>query len=83
MDRAASFLDALQAAAAEAGCPDVGARARVHTSVFLGRPDGRATSIADGLGLSVEVDVEGVEDDRIIRAAHDVSTSCWSESGHA
>ena len=40
----------------------------MHTKVYLGHPTDR-----EGFGLKVDINVEGVEDDAIIAAAHDVS----------
>ena len=64
----ACFLGALQASAAKLGKREVGARAVVHSDVSLGVPTDRP-----GFGLKVVLRVEGVEDQAIIDAAHEVS----------
>jgi organic hydroperoxide reductase OsmC/OhrA len=64
----ACFLGALQAAAAKQGKREVGARAVVHADVSLGLAADRP-----GFGLKVVLRVEGVEDQAILDAAHEVS----------
>lgn len=63
----ACFLGAIQAAAAKQGKKEVGAQAVVHADVSLGRPTDRL-----GFGLKVVLRVEGVEDQSIIDAAHEM-----------
>ena len=48
---------------------EIAEQGRVHTLVFLGHP---AEADWEGFGLRVEIEVEGCEDDEIIRAAHEV-----------
>jgi organic hydroperoxide reductase OsmC/OhrA len=63
-------------AAAQYGKSEMGEKAKVHAKVILGRPDTsvlpgiRSNKLGEGFGLGVELAVEGVEDDRIIRLAH-------------
>ncbi len=64
----ACFLDAIQAAARERGKKEVGERAIVHASVILGQPTDRP-----GYGLNVVLSIEGLEDQAILDAAHEVS----------
>ncbi|EIN11388.1 OsmC-like protein [Punctularia strigosozonata HHB-11173 SS5] len=74
---ASCFLGALQMAAASFGKPELGEKAKVHAKVVLGHPDPAAlpgpqdTKLGEGLGLGVELIVEGIKDDRIIKAAHE------------
>jgi uncharacterized OsmC-like protein len=63
----ACFLGTIQAVATKQGKKDVGAQAVVHADVSLGRPTDRS-----GFGLEVVLRVEGVEDQTIIDAAHEV-----------
>ena len=63
----ACFLGAIQAVATKQGKKEVGAQAVVHADVSLGRPTDRS-----GFGLKVVLRVEGVEDQTIIDAAHEV-----------
>jgi hypothetical protein len=63
----ACFLGAIQAAAAKQGKKEGVAQAVVHADVALGLPTGHA-----GYGLKVALRVEGVEDQAIIDAAHEV-----------
>ncbi|KAI9509421.1 OsmC/Ohr family [Russula earlei] len=63
----ACFLGAIQAVAAQKGKKTVGERAKVHADVTLGRPKGRP-----GFGLKVVLRVEGVEDQAILDAAHEM-----------
>ena len=66
----ACFLGALQLMASKAGKKQLGDEAKVHAKVFLGHPEDKEV---EGLGLRVEVGVEGVDDDEVIAAAHKVS----------
>ena len=63
----ACFLSAIQAAAGKGGKKEVGERAVVHADVILGLPTDRP-----GYGLKVVLRVEGVEDQAILDAAHEV-----------
>jgi hypothetical protein len=66
--KSACFLGAIQAAASKLGKKEAGAGAVVHAEVSLGRPTDRP-----GFGLKVLLRVEGVEDQAILDAAHEVS----------
>ncbi len=68
--KTACFLGAVQVVAANAGKKEVGARAVVHADVSIGR-----SKDDPGLGLKVVLRVEGVEDQAIIDAAHEVGYS--------
>ncbi|KAN0134056.1 OsmC/Ohr family [Lactarius tabidus] len=63
----ACFLGAIQAVATKQGKKEVSTRAVVHADVSLGRPTDRP-----GFGLKVVLRVEGVEDQTIIDAAHEL-----------
>ena len=68
----ACFLGALQLVAAKAGKKEVAAKAKIHTAVHLGVPEGM-----EGFGINVDIKVEGIEDESLIKAAHEVcSYSC-------
>ena len=69
---AACFLGSLQLMAARAGKKELGEKAKVHAKVFLGHPE---NPDIEGLGLRVELGVEGIEDDDIIAAAHEASVA--------
>ena len=60
-------MGAVQVAATRAGKKEVGERAVVHADVSIGR-----TKEVPGLGLKVVLRVEGVEDQAILDAAHEV-----------
>ena len=60
-------MGAVQAAAGKKGKKEVGERAVVHADVILGQPTDRP-----GFGLKVVLRVEGVEDQAILDAAHEV-----------
>lgn len=66
----ACFLGALQAVARSSGKKDAAANAKIHSSVSLGH-----SAEIDGFGLKVELKVEGVEDEELIKAAHEVHLS--------
>ena len=66
----ACFLKALQLLASKAGVKDAAKNAKIHTAVHLGPPNG-----IEGFGLSVDIKVEGVEDEKLIQAAHEVFPS--------
>jgi len=63
----ACFLSTIQAISTKEGKKEVGAQAVVHADVSLGRPTDRS-----GFGLKVVLRVEGVEDQTIIDAAHEM-----------
>lgn len=63
----ACFLGALQFVAGKAGKKDAVANAKIHTLVSLGVPEG-----FEGFGIGVDIKVEGVEDEALIKAAHEV-----------
>jgi hypothetical protein len=63
----ACFLGAIQVASAKAGKKEVGERAVVHADVDIGQ-----TQEIPGMGLKVVLRVEGVEDQAILDAAHEV-----------
>ncbi|KAF8502154.1 OsmC-domain-containing protein [Russula emetica] len=63
----ACFLGAIQAAATRAGKKEVGERAVVHADVSIGRP-----KEIPGFGLKVVLRIEGVEDQAILDAAHEM-----------
>lgn len=65
----ACFLGALQLVAGKAGKKEAAQNAKIHASVHLGSPEG-----FDGFGIAVDIKVEGVEDEALIKAAHDVSS---------
>ncbi|TFK50062.1 OsmC-like protein [Heliocybe sulcata] len=68
MGYASCFLGALQRSAAAAGRKDVAETAQVHTVVRIGHCE---EPPLEGFGLEVEINVEGVDDDEIIKAAHE------------
>jgi organic hydroperoxide reductase OsmC/OhrA len=70
----ACFLGAIQVAATRAGKKEVGDRALVHADVSIGR-----TQDVPGLGLKVVLRIEGVEDQAILDAAHEVGYCCCHE----
>ena len=74
--KSACFLGAVQVAATKLGKREVGARAVVHADVTLGRPTDRP-----GFGLKVLLRVEGVEDQAILDAAHEVSCTLVTTTG--
>ncbi len=59
------------------GKKEVGARAVVHADVSLGHPTDRP-----GFGLTVMLRVEGVEDQAILDAAHQVSYTVFIATGN-
>ena len=63
----ACFLGALQMMAGRLGKSDAVKDAVIHTNVHLGE----AEQIG-GFGIAVDVKVEGVEDEEVIRAGHEV-----------
>jgi len=66
MGYASCFLGALQFVAGKAGKKEAAANAKIHSSVTLGQ----AVEL-DGFALKVDLKVEGVEDDALIKAAHE------------
>jgi hypothetical protein len=71
----ACFLGALQHVAATTGKKDAVKGAKVHAKVLLGHPDSPAL---EGFGIAVDLTVEGVQDDELIAAAHEVRFSIWA-----
>lgn len=63
----ACFLGALQLVAGKAGKKDAIKDAEIHVQVHLGKP----TSM-DGFALGVDIKVEGVHDDELLKLAHEV-----------
>ena len=63
----ACFLGALQFVAGKAGKKDAAAKAKIHSSVVLG-----TAAEMDGFSLKVDLKVEGIEDEALIKAAHEV-----------
>ena len=53
--------------AGQAGKKELAANAKIHTAVHLGEPAGKP-----GFGIAVEIEVEGVPDEGLVRAAHAV-----------
>ena len=72
----ACFLGALQFVAGKAGKKDAAAKAKIHSSVVLG-----PAAEMDGFALKVNLKVEGIEDEALITAAHEVVLS-WSPLLH-
>lgn len=64
----ACFLGALQLMAGRMGKSDAVKDAVIHTKVHLGE----AEEIG-GFGIAVDIQVEGVEDQEVIQAGHEVS----------
>ncbi|KAG2363323.1 OsmC/Ohr family [Suillus spraguei] len=60
----ACFLGALQMMAGKTGKKDAARHAVIHTTVHLGEAEGLG-----GFGLAVDIKVEGVEDEELIKAA--------------
>ena len=69
----ACFLLTLQDVAAKQGKTELGARAVVHADVSLGLASDRP-----GFGFKVVLRVEGVEDQEILDAAHEVSYTVYT-----
>ena len=63
----ACFLGALQYVAGAAGKREAAANAKIHSSVILG-----PAAEMDGFALKVDLKVEGIEDEALIKAAHEV-----------
>ena len=66
----ACFLGALQFVAGKAGKKDTAANAKIHSSVTLGH-----SAELDGFALKVDLKVEGIQDEALIKAAHEVVLS--------
>ncbi|KAL5528366.1 hypothetical protein ACEPAF_7502 [Sanghuangporus sanghuang] len=66
MGYASCFLGALQLVAAKAGKKEAAAKAKIHTAVHLGVPEGM-----EGFGVNVDIKVQGVDDEALIQAAHE------------
>lgn len=71
----ACFLGALQYVAGAAGKRDAAAKAKIHSSVILG-----PAAEMDGFALKVDLKVEGIEDEALIKAAHEVVFSLLSSA---
>lgn len=63
----ACFLGALQFVAGKASKKEAAAKAKIHSSVVLG-----PAVEMDGFALKVDLKVEGIEDESLIKAAHEV-----------
>ena len=60
--------------AGKAGKKEAAKNAVIHTQVHLGEPEA-----IGGFGIAVDIKVEGVEDESLIQAAHEVrSRRHWS-----
>ena len=70
----ACFLGALQFVAGKAGKKEAAANAKIHAAVTLGR-----SAELEGFALKVDLKVEGIEDEALINAAHEVPLS-WLSS---
>lgn len=68
MGYASCFLGALQRSAAAHGKKELADQAKIHTVVRIGHPEDPPL---EGFGLEVEINVEGIDDDEIIKAAHE------------
>ncbi|EIW82845.1 OsmC-like protein [Coniophora puteana RWD-64-598 SS2] len=66
MGYASCFLGALQMMASKTGKVDAAKNAIIHTSVHLGKP-----AEMEGFALAVDIKVEGVEDEELIKAGHE------------
>jgi hypothetical protein len=66
----ACFLGALQFVASNAGKKEAAAKAKIHSSVVLGH-----AAEMGGFALKVDLKVEGIEDESLIKAAHEVFLS--------
>lgn len=69
----ACFLGALQFVAGKAGKKEAAAKAKIHSSVVLGH-----AAEMEGFALKVNIKVEGIEDESLIKAAHEVNLSMCS-----
>ncbi|KAH7913266.1 OsmC/Ohr family [Hygrophoropsis aurantiaca] len=66
MGYASCYLGALQMMAGKTGKKDAARNAVIHASVHLGEAEGLG-----GFGLAVDIKVEGVEDEELIKAGHE------------
>jgi len=66
MGYASCFLGALQFVAGKVGKREAAANAKIHSSVVLG-----PAAEMDGFALKVDLKVEGIEDEALIKAAHE------------
>ncbi|EGN99757.1 hypothetical protein SERLA73DRAFT_179947 [Serpula lacrymans var. lacrymans S7.3] len=66
MGYASCFLGALQMMAGKTGKTDAAKNAVIYTSVHLGEPEELG-----GFGIAVDIKVEGVEDEELIKAGHE------------
>ena len=64
----ACFLTTLQLAAGRMNKADQARNAVVHVAVHIGKP----TNAFEGYGLSVDIMVEGVQDENLVHAGHEV-----------
>lgn len=73
----ACFLGALQMMAGRLGKSEAVKDAVIHTSVHLGEADE-----IGGFGIAVDIKVEGVEDEEVIKAGHEVCCTLAIEQGN-
>jgi len=66
MGYASCFLGALQFVANQAGKKEAAAKAKIHSSVVLG-----SAAEMEGFALKVDLKVEGIKDEALIKAAHE------------
>lgn len=66
----ACLLGAIQLVAGQQGKSELVKNATVHAQVHMGKPNG-----LKGFGLEVEIQVEGIEDQALIDAGHEVYLS--------
>ncbi|KAH9941161.1 OsmC-like protein [Epithele typhae] len=65
MGYAACFLSALQMVSGQMGRKEAAMNAVIRTQVHIGQP-----KEMEGFGLRVDIQVEGIQDDELIQAAH-------------
>lgn len=63
----ACFLSALQLVAGQKGQAESAKNAIIHSQVHIGKPKDKA-----GFALEVELKIEGIEDQALLDAAHEV-----------
>ncbi|KIJ39479.1 hypothetical protein M422DRAFT_32724 [Sphaerobolus stellatus SS14] len=63
---ASCFLGALNLVASNQGKKDLVKNAKIHTKVHIGEPNEKP-----GFGLAVDIEVEGVADEELVKAAHE------------
>ncbi len=66
----ACLLGAIQLVAGQQGKSEMAKNATVHAQVHIGKPNG-----LKGFGLEVEIQIEGIEDQALIDAGHEVYLS--------